>query len=193
MSDARHQVVVYLRQYADGDLEKQLDRIRNYANKNNLEIISVKTESNNNQIVLNEILSGIKSQKYPHLLVWDLFTLTVSPLHLDSIFAVFLKSSSHLTIVKDQLSTTDSRELVFSVGKMMLRYAIGSQRLIIKEGQRRARKEGKQMGRPGVSEKKLVEAKELRDKGLSYRQIGRLLKLDESTVRKNLKRFSETK
>ena len=191
MSDTPSQVIVYLRQYANGDLEKQLEQIKDYAQKNNLEILSVKKESSNDQIVLNEILSGIKSQKYPHLLVWDLFSLTVSPLHLDSIFAAFLKSSSHLTIVKDQLSTTDSRKLVFSVGKMMLRYAIGSQRLIIKAGQRRARKQGKQMGRPGVSEKKLVEAKELRSKGLSYRQIGRLLKLDESTVRKNLKRFNK--
>lgn len=188
MPDKASQVIVYLRPHADGDLPKQLERIKEYASRHNLEIGAVKVEepAADKAIVLSEILSGIKNQKYPHLLVWDLFSLAASPALLDSIFALFARSSSHLTIVKDQLSTVDGKELVFGVARSILRYAATSRRLMIKEGQRRARKAGKALGRPGMTAKNLAEAADLRAKGLSYRQVARLLKLDESTVRKNL-------
>jgi DNA invertase Pin-like site-specific DNA recombinase len=189
MSDELREVIVYLRQYADEDTDIQLEKIKDYAGKNNLRIIEIRKEDSDEQLVLNQIISDISEQKIKNLLLWDLFSLSASPAHLDSIFALLSKNSSHLIIAKDQLDTIVGKELVFSVGRMMLRYAIGSQRLMIRAGQQRAKKEGKQLGRPGISDKDLLEAKDLRAKGLSYRQVGRLLRLDESTVRKNLKRY----
>lgn len=191
MSDKSREVIVYLRQNLGGNTGKQFKLIQDYASKNNLKIIKVETEENKPGVVLSNILSDIKNQKYSHLLVWDLFSLTLSPVHLDSIFALLKKSNSHLSIVKDQLNTVNNRELVFDVGKMLLRFTIESQRLTIKKGQQQAKLSGRQIGRPGISKKDLSEALDLRRKGLSYRQIGRLLKLDESTVRKNLKKSVE--
>ena len=180
---ANSKAIVYLKN------NEELAKIEAYARDYNIEITEVKQETGEGRI-LNDVLTGIRSQKHPHLLVWDLFSLSASPVHLDSIFALFQKSSSHLTIVKDQLSTINNRELVFDVGRMMIRYAVGSRIVKIKAGQERAKEEGRHLGRPGISDKDLAEAKDLRDKGLSYRQIGRLLKMDESTVRKNLKKLS---
>lgn len=185
----QREVITYIRQYDDVGTEFQLEQLKKYAEQNSLSILKVVKDDSTGQDNLNTLIQDIRTQKYKHLLVYSLFSLTVSPVHLDSIFALLSKNSSHLTIAKDQLSTLNGKELVFSVGRMMLRYALGSQRLMIKRGQKQAKKKGKQLGRPGVSDKVLLEAKDLRDRGLSYRQIGRLLKLDESTIRKNLRKI----
>jgi len=58
----------------------------------------------------------------------------------------------------------------------------------IKSGLEKAKKKGKKLGRPGIPNNIYNKAKELRAKGLTYRQIGTLLNVNEGTVRKRMKR-----
>jgi DNA invertase Pin-like site-specific DNA recombinase len=62
---------------------------------------------------------------------------------------------------------------------------------IIKErviaGLANARRKGKRLGRPPVPNDLYEKAKELHQRGLSFRRIGRELHIDEGTIRKRIK------
>jgi len=51
-----------------------------------------------------------------------------------------------------------------------------------------ARRKGKRLGRPPMSNGLLEKAKALRAEGLSFRKIGERLGVNEGTVRKRMKR-----
>jgi len=53
---------------------------------------------------------------------------------------------------------------------------------LIKEGQERARKQGKQIGRPRISSEKVFQIKELRSNGLGMNKIAKTLGVGNSQV-----------
>jgi DNA invertase Pin-like site-specific DNA recombinase len=57
----------------------------------------------------------------------------------------------------------------------------------VKAGLRNAKRKGKRLGRPPVSPMVIEKAKRLRAEGLSYRKIGKKLRISEGMVRKGLK------
>ena len=54
-------------------------------------------------------------------------------------------------------------------------------------GLKNARHKGKTLGQPAVTDSGIEKANSLRNKGLSFRKIGKELGVDEGTVRKRLK------
>jgi DNA invertase Pin-like site-specific DNA recombinase len=57
----------------------------------------------------------------------------------------------------------------------------------VKAGLKNARRKGKRLGKPSVSPMIIEKARSLREQGLSYRKIGKRLKISEGLVRKKLK------
>jgi DNA invertase Pin-like site-specific DNA recombinase len=84
-------------------------------------------------------------------------------------------------------TSTPTGKLVFQIVGAVAEF----EKDIIKEGViadlANARRKGKRLGRPPVSEELYEKAKQLRRKGLSFRKIGLELGIDEGTIRKRMK------
>jgi DNA invertase Pin-like site-specific DNA recombinase len=84
-------------------------------------------------------------------------------------------------------TTTPSGKLFFTIVAAFAQF----EREIIRErviaDLENARKQGKVLGRLRLGDSVIDKAKTLRQKGMSYRGIGRELKLDESTLRNRLR------
>jgi DNA invertase Pin-like site-specific DNA recombinase len=57
----------------------------------------------------------------------------------------------------------------------------------VKAGLENAKRKGKKLGRPGVGDSVIEEARALRGEGKSFRTIGKQLGISEGAVRKGLK------
>jgi DNA invertase Pin-like site-specific DNA recombinase len=90
---------------------------------------------------------------------------------------------------ENQLDTsTPTGKLVFHVIGAVAEFEKDIIRERVKAGLANARRKGKKLGRPPMSDGLLEKAKALRAEGLSFRKIGKRLGVDEGTVRKKTKR-----
>ncbi len=82
---------------------------------------------------------------------------------------------------------TPTGKLVFQIAGAVAEFEKDIIRERVVAGLANARRKGKRLGRPPMSEELYEKAKEFRRQGLSFRKIGRVLGLDEGTIRKRIK------
>ncbi len=146
------------------------------------------TGANTNRPAFAEMMEAARKRKFNVLVVWKLDRLSrslkdlINTLdELGSLGIDFLSYDNNLD------TSTPTGKLVFQIVGAVAEF----EKDIIKErviaGLADARRKGKRLGRPPVTEELYEKAKELRQQGLSFRKIGQELGVDEGTIRKRIK------
>lgn len=138
---------------------------------------------------LDELMADARKRKFDAVLVWRFDRFARSTKHL----VIALEEFHHLGI--DFISYSENIDTSSPLGKAIFTIigAIGElERNIILErvmaGIRRARQEGKKLGRPKRLDLNIKELQGMRDKGLSFRQIAKTVNASPGSVFKSLRK-----
>lgn len=170
---------IYINPYlAQNEFDKIKAELNKYRKKHNWEL---HTELNN----LSDVLEG-KGSKVNILLFWQIEHLGNSLNQLQSILYKLQKNNIDFVFVKDGLDSLTNPFLVFRTIEKLTAFANRSTRNKIKSGISLAQAKGKKLGRPQLSYRVYKQGRELRAQGMTYKEIGQTLRIDESTIRKKL-------
>jgi len=141
----------------------------------------VKTEQD-----INKLITAAKRKEFAVLVMWQPEHLGQSLVELQSSLFWLQQNAIDFVFVKDKLNSLENHNLVYSTIEKLTAFDNRSRRNKIRSGIGLARAKGRTLGRPGLADKVLQKAGELRARGRTYREIGQILKADESTIRKKL-------
>lgn len=149
------------------------------------------TGANTKRPAFIEMMNEAKKRKFDILLVWKLDRLSRSLKDLINTLDELGSLGIDFISYENNLDTsTPTGKLVFQIVGAVAEF----EKDIIKErviaGLANARLKGKTLGRPAVPGSVMEKARVLRDKGLSFRKIGKELGVDEGTVRKKIQNAS---
>jgi DNA invertase Pin-like site-specific DNA recombinase len=147
------------------------------------------TGANTKRPAFIEMMIEAKKRKFDILLVWKLDRLSRSLKDLINTLDELGSLGIDFISYENNLDTsTPTGKLVFQIVGAVAEF----EKDIIKErviaGLANARLKGKTLGRPSIPDSVIEKARILRDKGLSFRKIGKELGVDEGTVRKRFKK-----
>ena len=132
-------------------------------------------------------LEDARKRKFDVLVVWKLDRLGRSLKDLINTLDELGTLGIDFLSYENQLDTsTPTGKLVFHVIGAVAEFEKDIIRERVKAGLENAKRKGKKLGRPSVSNFLLEKAKTLRSEGLSYRKIGKRLGVDEGTIRKRV-------
>ncbi|MFH1933350.1 MAG: recombinase family protein [Pseudomonadota bacterium] len=191
---AIRQVAIYARVSTDKQTtDPQLAELREFVQRSGWNIHHEYidhgyTGANTNRPAFTRMMTDAHQKKFDMLLVWKLDRLGRSLRDL----ITTLDELGHLGIdfisYENQLDTsTPTGKLVFHVIGAVAEFERDIIRERVVAGLANARRKGKRLGRPPVSMATIERAKALRARGLSFRKIGKKLKINEGTIRKRLK------
>jgi len=187
-------VAIYARVSTDRQsTESQINALREFVEKRSWKLFREYidtgfTGSNMKRPAFNEMITDAKRRSFDVLLVYKLDRLSRS---LKDLIAT-LDDLQSLGI--DFVSYDNGLDTTTPTGRLLF-HVVGAvaefEKEIIRErviaGLHNARSKGKRLGRPPVPDFRINEAKEMRNQGLSFRKIGKVLGVNESTVRERLK------
>jgi DNA invertase Pin-like site-specific DNA recombinase len=134
------------------------------------------------------MMAEAKRKNFDILLVWKLDRLGRSLKDLITTLDELGSLGIDFISYENQLDTsTPTGKLVFHVIGAVAEFEKDIIKERVKAGLENAKRKGKRLGRPPISKADFEKAKTLRGEGLSYRQIGKKLGIDEGTFRKKLK------
>jgi DNA invertase Pin-like site-specific DNA recombinase len=135
-----------------------------------------------------EMMNEAKKRKFDVLLVWKLDRLSRSMKDLVMVLNELGGLGIDFVSYDNNLDTsTPTGKLVFHVIGAVAEFEKDIIRERVKAGLENAKRKGKKLGRPGVGDSVIEEAKVLRGEGKSFRTIGKQLGISEGAVRKGLK------
>ncbi len=135
---------------------------------------------------LNEMMDLIRRRKFDAMLVWALDRFARSMKHLVLTLDELRELKVDFISFKQNIDTSTSQgRLMFHVIAGMAEFEREMIRDRVMSGLRRARSQGKQLGRPGLSDSKVLEILSFRGKA-SIRQIAALVGVSKTVVQKVL-------
>ena len=135
-----------------------------------------------------EMMNEAKKRKFDVLLVWKLDRLSRSMKDLVMVLNELGGLGIDFVSYDNNLDTsTPTGKLVFHVIGAVAEFEKDIIKERVKAGLENAKRKGKKLGRPGVDDSVIEEAKVLRGQGKSFRKIGKELGISEGTVRQGLK------
>lgn len=189
-------IAIYARVSTDHqDTENQLSELRDFVDRSGWQIFKEYVDAgysgkDTKRPAFSEMMEHAKEKRFRAVLVWKLdrlsrslkdLVLTIE--ELGGLGIDFVSYSNHID------TTTPAGKLLFQVMGAVAEF----EREIIRErvilGLKNAVKKGKKLGRPGVGQQIIDKAKELRGKGLSFRQISAKLGVDHSTLVKQVRKI----
>ena len=194
MNPPQKTVAIYARVSTDKQaVDLQLSELRDFVKRSNWKIHNEYidqgyTGANTKRPAFAEMMKQAKKRKFEILLVWKLDRLGRSLKDLINT----LDELGHLGVdfisYDNNLDTsTPTGKLVFQIVGAVAEFEKDIIRERVKAGLENAKRKGKRLGRPGTPKATFQKAKTLRAKGLSFREIGRRLNIDEGTFRKKYK------
>ena len=139
--------------------------------------------------VFQEMMNEAKKRKFDVLLVWKLDRLSRSMKDLVMVLNELGGLGIDFVSYDNNLDTsTPTGKLVFHVIGAVAEFEKDIIKERVKAGLENARRKGKKLGRPGVDDSVIEEAKVLREEGKSFRTIGKQLGISEGAVRQRLRR-----
>jgi len=186
-------VAIYARVSTDEqNIETQLDFLRTTADRLGHEIYKeyidiAESGKKESRPAFDEMLQEMRRYRFHTIMVYKLDRIGRSLPHLINLFEEFNKKGVHF------ISATQNIDSTTPEGKMFLRMLMilsEYERELtvdrVKAGMKRAKKDGKQIGRPktGIKGKEVFE---LREKGLSIRKIAKKLKCNYGTIYRIIK------
>ncbi len=185
---------VYARVSTDRQaVEMQLAELRTYAAKRGWSVVDEYVDqgcsgSNTKRPAFTQMMADAKRRRFDLLLVWKLDRLGRSLKDLITTLDELSALGVDFVSLNDQMDTsTPAGKLVFQVIGAVAEFERDIIKERVKAGLANARRKGKRLGRPPIPPVVFEQARRLRSQGLSYREIGRRLDLNESTIRKRLK------
>ncbi len=135
-----------------------------------------------------EMMNEAKKRKFDVLLVWKLDRLSRSMKDLVMVLNELGGLGIDFVSYDNNLDTsTPTGKLVFHVIGAVAEFEKDIIKERVKAGLENAKRKGKKLGRPGVDDSVIEEAKALRGQGKSFRKIGKQLGISEGVVRQRLK------
>jgi DNA invertase Pin-like site-specific DNA recombinase len=135
-----------------------------------------------------EMMQEAKKRKFDVLLVWKLDRLSRSMKDLVMVLNDLGGLGIDFVSYDNNLDTsTPTGKLVFHVIGAVAEFEKDIIKERVKAGLENAKRKGKKLGRPGVDDSVIEEAKVLRGQGKSFRKIGKQLGISEGVVRQRLK------
>lgn len=133
-------------------------------------------------------MNEAKKRKFDVLLVWKLDRLSRSMKDLVMVLNELEGLGIDFVSYDNNLDTsTPTGKLVFHVIGAVAEFEKDIIKERVKAGLENAKRKGKKLGRPGVDDSVIEEAKALRGQGKSFRKIGKELGISEGVVRQRLK------
>jgi DNA invertase Pin-like site-specific DNA recombinase len=178
----------------DQSVEMQVSDLRQYCKQRGIEIYKeYKDEgvsgTKDKRPALDELMSNARKRKFDAVLCWRFDRFARSTKHL----ITALEEFRHLGI--DFISYQENIDTSSPLGKAMfiIVSAIAElERNIIvervKAGIRRAKENGKRLGRPKILNLKIEELQRMRGQGLSFKKIGERVKACPATIYQTLRR-----
>lgn len=187
-------VAIYTRVSTDRqDTESQVVELREHVNRCEWDLFKEYSDNgfsgkNTERPAFMEMMKAARERRFNILMVWKMDRLSRSLKDL----VVTIGELKDLGI--DFVSVTNQIDTTTSTGRLLFQI-IGAisefEREIIRErviiGLKNAVRKGKKLGRPPVSDATIRKARKMREKGLSFRQIAKELKLDHSTLVRKFK------
>ncbi len=137
------------------------------------------------------MMDAARKRKFDLLLVWKLDRLSRSLKDLIVTLDELRVYGIDFVSYDNNLDTsTPTGKLVFQIVGAVAEFEKEIIRERVVAGLATARNKGKRLGRPPISKYVYDQALQLRAAGSSYRNIGKVLDVDEGTIRKRLKRAS---
>lgn len=135
-----------------------------------------------------EMMNEAKKRKFDVLLVWKLDRLSRSMKDLVMVLNELGGLGIDFVSYDNNLDTsTPTGKLVFHVIGAVAEFEKDIIKERVRAGLENAKRKGKKLGRPGVDDSVIEEAKVLRGQGKSFRTIGKQLGISEGAVRQRLK------
>jgi DNA invertase Pin-like site-specific DNA recombinase len=186
-------VAIYARVSTDRQkVDLQLSELRQFAKRSRWRVFREfvdegYTGSNTKRPAFLAMMEAARKRRFNLLIVWKLDRLGRSLKDLIGTLDELGRLGIDFVSYDNDLDTsTPTGKLVFQIIGAVAEF----EKDIIKErvvaGLNNARQKGKRLGRPPVSPALLDQARRLKAEGLSFRQIGKRLGVDEGTIRKRL-------
>lgn len=187
-------IAIYARVSTDHqDTENQLSELRDFVDRSGWQIFKEYVDTgysgkDTKRPAFSEMMEHAKEKRFRAVLVWKLdrlsrslkdLVLTIE--ELGGLGIDFVSYSNHID------TTTPAGKLLFQVMGAVAEFEREIIRERVKLGLKNAVKKGKKLGRPGVSQRVIDEAKKLREHGMSFRKISAKLGTDHSTLIKRIK------
>jgi len=184
-------VAIYARVSTDRQkVDMQLNELRQFAARSGWNIYEEYIDqsfsgSNTKRPAFTDMMDAARKRKFDLLLVWKLDRLSRSLK--DLIVTLDELGSCGIDFVSydNNLDTsTPTGKLVFQIVGAVAEFEKEIIRERVVAGLATARNKGRRLGRPPISKYVYDQALKMRSEGLSYRNIGKVLGIDEGTIRK---------
>lgn len=191
MTNPEKTIAIYARVSTDKQkVDMQLNELRQFAARSGWTIYEEYidqnfTGANTNRPAFQEMMEAARKRRFDMLLVWKLDRLSRSLKDLINTIDELGSSGIDFISYDNNLDTsTPTGKLVFQIVGAVAEFEKDIIRERVVAGLAAARNKGKQLGRPPIPQTVYDKAVKMRSEGLSFRKIGRVLGVDEGTIRK---------
>ena len=187
-------VAIYARVSTDRQtVDMQIHELKAYVDRRGWDLLREFIDqgysgSDTKRPAFQEMMNEAKKRKFDVLLVWKLDRLSRSMKDLVMVLNELGGLGIDFVSYDNNLDTsTPTGKLVFHVIGAVAEFEKDIIKERVKAGLENAKRKGKKLGRPGIGDSVIEEAKVLRGQGKSFRTIGKELGISEGVVRQRLK------
>ena len=178
----------------DQSVEMQLSDLRKFCEQRGFEVYREYSDegvsgTREKRPSLDELMRDARKRKFDAVLCWRLDRFARSTKHLITALDEFRHLGIEFISYRENIDTSNPlRKAAFTIVSAIAELERNIIIERVKAGIRRAKENGKRLGRPRRLDLNVEELRRMRDKGLSYREIGMRVKACPASVYKTLRK-----